>query len=378
MKSVLVGNGINIEFGGHAYHNSEIISRLLNNTGTKDYSEMFGNVLEKDKIKTIIPTLYEEKNNIIRCMYDKYCVTSDEVQTLLRFKNEYCLKTSLNDIGLEDYFFIFRLLHKRLNDSEEEIQNTFNGLSWLILDAIYNDGKIQSIYENINPSKKIKLKDLFNNYDNIFTVNYDNNISKLTDREVFYLHGDFTKLHDQYNKETLLGRVYFDQKEPNPVKKENKHIYCNAVLGFKGSLKNDVIDTFNNAKYGIDSMMQLIKNGISSEDEKKLEKLRNSTKKDEKLSYEIIQVKRRFPHLDFHQYPSNLLKDIEGEINIIGLSPNNDEHIFDSILNNPKLSKIIYYYKSKRDKKSIRKLYPNTNIKILPVDDLWSKAFESK
>jgi hypothetical protein len=40
MKNILVGNGINIEFGGKDYCNSEIIKRLMSNLQTKDYSSI--------------------------------------------------------------------------------------------------------------------------------------------------------------------------------------------------------------------------------------------------------------------------------------------------------------------------------------------------
>ena len=43
MKSILIGNGINIELGGMEYSNKKIIARLLSNLQTNDYSSVFEN-----------------------------------------------------------------------------------------------------------------------------------------------------------------------------------------------------------------------------------------------------------------------------------------------------------------------------------------------
>lgn len=40
MKTILVGNGFNIELGGVDYLNSAIINRFLENTKNKDYATM--------------------------------------------------------------------------------------------------------------------------------------------------------------------------------------------------------------------------------------------------------------------------------------------------------------------------------------------------
>ena len=50
----------------------------------------------------------------------------------------------------------------------------------MILDSIYNEGKLQEIYKSMSK----KVKDYFADYDEIFTLNYDNNMERLTDKQV--------------------------------------------------------------------------------------------------------------------------------------------------------------------------------------------------
>lgn len=43
-------------------------------------------------------------------------------------------------------------------------------------------------------------------------------------------------------------------------------------------------------------------------------------------------------------------RKIEGWLSIIGMSPNNDNHIIERINRNNKLSKVIYYYKEEKQR----------------------------
>lgn len=55
----------------------------------------------------------------------------------------------------------------------------------MILDSIYNEGKLQEIYKSMSK----KVKDYFADYDEIFTLNYDNNIEHLMGKNVFIYMG---------------------------------------------------------------------------------------------------------------------------------------------------------------------------------------------
>jgi len=59
----------------------------------------------------------------------------------------------------------------------------------VFIDSIYNNGKINSIYQHF-PQRFIEF---VNEFDCIFTTNYDKNIELATGREVLYLHGALKK-----------------------------------------------------------------------------------------------------------------------------------------------------------------------------------------
>lgn len=74
-------------------------------------------------------------------------------------------------------------------DLEENRQSAIQGFEHLILDAIFNSGNIQEIYSEMKKYKKVRR--FFKSFDNIYTLNYDNNIENLTEKEVYHLHGVF-------------------------------------------------------------------------------------------------------------------------------------------------------------------------------------------
>ena len=46
----------------------------------------------------------------------------------------------------------------------------------------------------------------------------------------------------------------------------------------------------------------------------------------------------------------DLFKSISGQLEIVGLSPANDEHLFLLINNNPKIKSVVYYYLKDEDR----------------------------
>lgn len=51
MKTILVGNGFNIELGGIDYLNNAIINRFMKNVKTKDYATMlYNNTVSNDEL----------------------------------------------------------------------------------------------------------------------------------------------------------------------------------------------------------------------------------------------------------------------------------------------------------------------------------------
>ena len=95
MKNILVGNGINIEFGGKDYCNSGIIRRLLSNLNTKNYSDMFANKVTNQELIQVIYGLHKELRNVLKGNYDCFCNSDEERFTLERKARRKPLKQSL-------------------------------------------------------------------------------------------------------------------------------------------------------------------------------------------------------------------------------------------------------------------------------------------
>ena len=79
MKTILVGNGFNIELGGVDYLNKAIINRFLTYSKTKDYAKiLYNNTISNNEIAELLPGLYNELIKILKGQYDKYCGNNED------------------------------------------------------------------------------------------------------------------------------------------------------------------------------------------------------------------------------------------------------------------------------------------------------------
>ena len=65
MKSILIGNGINIQFGGSAYTSKSIFKRIEQNAKNGKYNFLFGYKVSGDDIFNIFEGLVGIANEII-------------------------------------------------------------------------------------------------------------------------------------------------------------------------------------------------------------------------------------------------------------------------------------------------------------------------
>lgn len=144
------------------------------------------------------------------------------------------------DIMLEDWFLLIKIFFMDNEDLSIEWQSAKQGFELLILDGIYNDGMLTTLHTNMNK----KVKRFFSEFDNIFTLNYDNNIDELLGRKVFHLHGDYCVPPDSENPDTVMGALRIEKGENISIPDDFKHCYCNALLDYY-----DVFNRLNN--YGI-------------------------------------------------------------------------------------------------------------------------------
>jgi hypothetical protein len=372
MKTILIGNGFNMELGGSEFGNKAIINRFLNFAKTKDYSNrLYKGTIENDELECILPGLYEEFKTMVSGGYDKLVIAPEDIKLLNLLKDRYNNTAKIDEIGMEDYFVILRLFHIRYNDPKELIKSTHDGFCWQFFDAIYNDGRIQEIANSITPKYREYIQQQLNEFNTIYTLNYDNTVEQIAKKTVKYLHGDFETLLDQYNPNTLVGHYYQKENIENPVNDDMYHIFCNGLMGFSGTYKEHIMNIMENGQFGANEIFKHYSAGMDISDLKKLERLRLLPSQEERFTYGIISAKIEKPELGMHLYPMKELSQIVGELSILGVSPFNDEHIWCTILENRNISSITYYYYDENSKVAFQNYVSDFRIDYQPASIFW-------
>lgn len=303
MKTLLVGNGIDIQYGGYAQRsNKAILERVLKNIEKNKYTELeWGS----DSIKKIFEYSLDIVNSVIEGTWggntkEYYYFL---VRELYRLCRTYSAKCDFTSLGLEDYFLGIELASLEAKPEERDRLRDagFFYMQPIILDAIYDDGRVNEIYRNF-PQRLISM---LKRYDRIFTLNYDTNIDKCVNGSVpvYHLHG------------------CFDHKKSNVIDVPDK---------FKHMFSNGIMSWYWLEKYG---------------DEEK---------------------DPRYGIKEFNQ--------IEGNIDVIGISPCNDEQLFVRLSLNHKITSCNYFYYDDAEQQEIkhhfdRRLLNHTTIRS--VKKLW-------
>lgn len=369
-KNVLIGNGINIAFSKNDdYKNYSIIERLTKYLCTDRYNDVFQGSITSAELQGMLNKLNEFFNDMLKGIAAlRLAQNEDELKTLVDIARRYHKKSKdLLSVGLEDYFFVMKMVFNKVGDEATPINSLYDGLKYLFLDAIFNDGKIENLYTTMQ-SYAYEL----GKYSRIFTVNYDTNLDKLTHRPVYHLHGSFNILDDTYCPETVIG--YLAQNKPNPptVIEAKKHLYCNAIMAFSGQRKMEIMDTYRNANIGLDNLVSRMSNPLDLEAQQKYEQLKTSTIANDIFAYHSITARLAHPELKNTEYPIDELKSAKGEFHIIGISPNNDSHLFGIINSNPNITKVMYFSASDEDTAAANKVITKP-LKIRNVFKYWNK-----
>lgn len=342
-KNVLYGNGVNIEFSGNDdYKNFAILERMSKNMKESGrYLDVFKNTIDA-------PDMYDFLDGLNK-WFRKYAIrgfkgmqlteNQDEAKALLEMASRYSKgDPKVLEVGLEDYLLALKLFNASFDEGAFNYELLYQGITKIMLDAIYNDGKIEEIYIRMDA-----YKDELSKYENIFTVNYDSNIDKLTDNHVYHLHGCFNTLHHEFRPETFKAWCIMNAGNELPEYiPEKKYLYCDAVFGFSGEDKLNRIKEYNYVYSN-----------------KNFESLRNK-------------------HKEFlcPAYPLEKFGNIEGELDIIGLGPHNDSHIFDMINNNDKITKVTYYSACAGDSDKIKCVITRKPLQVKDVFKYWAQFVE--
>lgn len=376
MNNLLVGNGINIQFNKKDYTTQQLVLRILKNCDREDFpSHIIVNF--PYLLKNYIGQLFLEARDILEDKYDSYTNCFAEVESLKSFKKRYKDKINIlriTDIGFEDYYLIHDLVCHKTNTQNPKQYYIREAMRIAYLYAIYNDGKINTLYQEY-PRKFI---DYLIGFDNIFTTNYDLNVELATQKQVYHIHGQFDKKSDVY-----LLNSFRNQLPDAPIKEieidENYfYLYSNALTTHSGAYKELQIKQISQANSVVEKMAMAYNN-----DPKIKQEVDSWTIEANKLTANMgyaIQLKVVNPSLTFSDnYHFDIFKNITGTLQILGLSPWNDFHIFESV-NDSDIDKCVYYYFDESECDKIKELLPELNvqgkIEFLSVKAFWENCYE--
>lgn len=72
MKTILIGNGFNIQFSGRTYTSELILQRMKARARTDIYDELFENTISGKEILDVLNGMVIEANKILSGEYDRY------------------------------------------------------------------------------------------------------------------------------------------------------------------------------------------------------------------------------------------------------------------------------------------------------------------
>lgn len=366
MKNILIGNGLNIQFSGHDYSNRSIIERAITKIKTDD----FPCDLYPKEIGQWLVLLFSEGMNIADGKYDIFASASFEKRALKNFKNRYSKRKikKIYDIGFEDYFLIHDLFCCKNNITNPQRYEFRECLKRLFIDSIYNNGQILQLYKNF-PTKLINF---IKSYENIFTTNYDNNLENVLGRKVHYLHGAFHILDEVYDENSFRNMLSDRPVDKVGFNKKFTYLYSNALTTYTGEMKEYSMDEHSKANSAVSKFTEAYQN--KPELRQQIESWKDCDSEIVRRLFESISLKSKNTNLGFKEtYPVEQFKDIQGGLTIFGLSPYNDNHIFELIKNNTHLAGIEYFYYDKKETLIVKDYLDGKNVDIKDVKLFWDK-----
>ncbi len=353
MKTLLAGNGINIQFGGKAYTSQFIIERMKCRAAIQKYDILFENTISSIELVALFNGFVDIVKRILSGECDDFDMDCDLKAALEDFQarydeSRYGKVSYPHDIMLEDWLFVLKM-YSFMYDTENESSSAEIGFKRLFLDAIYNDGKIQNVYQNMGK----KVYRFFKGFDEIYTVNYDTNLESATSKQVFHLHGTFTELQASENPKYVIGYQKCQAGE-SVVIPSFEHSFCNALLSYSGDLKYKEAMLMHRANIETENvpLLQILKVP------------QNEVK-------QALLTHKQHPELKMApEYYFDRFEKITGELYVVGMSPNNDQHIIKIIKNNPHITEINFYCYTDAEKESVKNI-GDTRFKAKDAKELW-------
>ena len=323
-QNLLIGNGINIQFGGFdVYSSSAIMNRVVENIKAGKYTALTEDALSADEQLELLDGMVKVINQIKAGKCRNKADGAFMLMDMDRITRTYPTNSSITSVFLEDYFLAFEIFNNKFKAIDGELQNeyyrniVFTFLRQILIDGIYNNGAINEIYQKFYPG----VNQYLSKFNNIFTINYDYNLENSLGNayKVYHLHGEFGKLAPEYDVDSL----YYESNKAECDKLISKkvsnmeHIYSDAIMSWSW------LD-----KYG-----KLIEPDAKSKE--------------------------------------SIFKTINGLLEIVGLSPANDEHLFILINLNQNIKSVIYYYFTDEDRTEFQRRISKP-VTYKKVENLWN------
>lgn len=340
MKNLLVGNGVNIQFDNESYINKNIIIRLIKSLEDEDFPcDMI--IDEPILLKWYLGKLFLFAREMIDGDADDVATCTVEKESLELFKERYKNEKNslkITDIGYEDYYLVHDLLCHKCQTKNPEQYFIRESMRMSYLHAIYNNGKVNLLYKKYSEN----FINFLNKFNNIFSTNYDSNIELATGKIVYHIHGQFDKVSEVYNPESLRNQLNDRPIEGKKYDDKYSYLHSTALSTYCGDYKQYQI----NNNYRANSALEKMAKGYKSDDKiyREVEVWTNSDNILVSNLADAIKIKSQDPTIKFQEdYYIDEFTNIKGSISILGLSPYNDSHIFE-IINNSDVEECIYYY----------------------------------
>ena len=371
MKHLLVGNGVNIQFNSTDYTTQQIVLRILKNCDREDFPSHI--IVDFPYLlKNYLGQLFLEARDVIRGQYDQYANSSAERASLVSFREQYASKIRtlrMTDIGFEDYYLLHDLCCHKTETVNPDKFYVREALRISYLFAIYNDGKLNELYR-LYPEKFVNY---LRQFDSIFTTNYDSNVDSVVENPVYHIHGQFDKLAAVYDPTSFRNQLPDAPIKEYEVDPQYFYLYSNALSTYCGEYKEFQVKQYSLANSAMEKLA-----AAYLRDEHIKADVDSWTKDTNTITANMgyaVQMKVQHPELTFtDDYHFEKLSKITGELVILGLSPWNDFHIFETI-DKSEIDPCTFYYFSEEQCEKVRSLLPIKNqrgaLHFSSVQEFW-------
>ena len=149
------------------------------------------------------------------------------------------------------------------------------------------------------------------------------------------------------------------------------YLYSNCLVSYVGDLKSTSMTQSPLANRGMEKFATAYESDPSLR--KQIDGWNDSNVLVKRLK-EAIKLKVEKPELKHsEQYPHNMLEKITGSLEIVGLSPNNDGHLFAQILANDQISEIRFNYFGEQETADAERLFHSKSLMTKDVRELWAE-----